>query len=296
MRSLYSTLLKYGTVQWDGSDKRVINSNDLVEKKLKSIEAELLKKSDAEGYETDFADGFSEGIQAEQVSALLDQDQHEIPESPEAEALRMQEEARQSLEDAEHVLEQARKEAEEIIQQAMAQAEEQKQQIFDEAESAGYREGAGKAAEERSRLEASFADKEKKLEQQYQNKIDELEPAFIQNLTGIYEHIFHVDLSSYREVLIYLIGKTLRKIDGGHDFLIHVSKEDYPFISMRKKELFAGIATAGNTAEIIEDSTLRKNDCLIETTNGIFDCGVDTQLAELGKKLELLSYKKEQED
>ena len=45
--------------------------------------------------------------------------------------------------------------------------------------------------------------------------------------------------------------------------------------------------------EVVEDATLGKNDCLIETENGIFDCGLGTQLAELRQKLKLLSYEKE---
>ena len=47
------------------------------------------------------------------------------------------------------------------------------------------------------------------------------------------------------------------------------------------------------TMEIIEDVSLHKNECLIETEGGIFDCGLGTQLSELTRKLKLLSYEKE---
>lgn len=33
--------------------------------------------------------------------------------------------------------------------------------------------------------------------------------------------------------------------------------------------------------DIIEDMTLAKNECMIETDNGIFDCGLGTELSEL---------------
>ena len=49
-------------------------------------------------------------------------------------------------------------------------------------------------------------------------------------------------------------------------------------------------AGSGVSLEIIADMTLSKNDCMIETEGGIFDCGLGTQLQELGKQLKLLSY------
>ena len=127
---------------------------------------------------------------------------------------------------------------------------------------------------------------------EYQQRMDELEPQFVETITGIYEHIFHVELHSYREILGYLISATMRKVEGSRSFIVHVSKEDFPFVSMQKKQIIAGAAIANCTVEMVEDSTLAKNECLIETEGGIFDCGLGTQLSELGQKLRLLSYEK----
>lgn len=103
-------------------------------------------------------------------------------------------------------------------------------------------------------------------------------------------HIFHVDLHSYREVLCYLISTTMRNTEDNKSFLIHVSKEDYPYVSMQKKQITAQAVSPNASVEIIEDMTLGKGECLIETEGGIFDCGLGTQLAELRQKLKLLSY------
>ena len=99
-----------------------------------------------------------------------------------------------------------------------------------------------------------------------------------------------MELQSYREILAHLISSTLRKIDGSHDFMVHVSKDDYPYVSMQKKQITAQAASPNASVEIIEDMTLGKGECLIETEGGIFDCGLGTQLAELRQKLKLLSY------
>ncbi len=64
---------------------------------------------------------------------------------------------------------------------------------------------------------------------------------------------------------------------------------------MQKKEIQAESVAGNATVEIIEDISLRKNECLIETEGGIFDCGLGTQLSELSRKLKLLSYEKDKD-
>ena len=130
----------------------------------------------------------------------------------------------------------------------------------------------------------------RQLEEEYQRKLDELEPKFIDTLTGIYEHIFKVSLKNSRELIVHLIANTMRNIEGSNDYLIHVSKDDYPFVSMEKKELVKGTGIADDAVDIIEDSTLGRNECMIETGNGVFDCSLGTQLEALNEELRLLAY------
>ena len=91
-------------------------------------------------------------------------------------------------------------------------------------------------------------------------------------------------------MLCYLISATMRKTEDNRSFLVHVSKEDYPYVSMQKKQIMAGATAPNSTVEIVEDMTLGKGECMIETESGIFDCGLGTQLSELRQKLKLLSY------
>lgn len=48
--------------------------------------------------------------------------------------------------------------------------------------------------------------------------------------------------------------------------------------------------------EVVEDITLHKNECMIETDGGVFDCGLGTQLDELTKRLKLLSFSKNENE
>ena len=61
---------------------------------------------------------------------------------------------------------------------------------------------------------------------------------------------------------------------------------------MQKKVLEAAATHPDSIVEVIEDISLSKNQCFIETDGGIFDCGLDTELTELSNKLKVLSYEK----
>ncbi|MCM1189513.1 MAG: FliH/SctL family protein [bacterium] len=266
-------LVKQFTVV-ESEEKRVIDTNGLVRQRMDEM---LERDGDAELIAQELQGGDREN------GAYLS---------------RAQEEARQIVakarEEAEAVLARAKEEAAQTVEAARIQADTEKSLIRDEAQKQGYSEGLKRAKAEEQRLSQEYREKEKQLEGFYQQQIDELEPRLVDTITDIYQHIFDVELHSYRDILTYLISSTLRKTDSGHDFMIHVSKEDYPYVNMTKKQLLAGAVSANCSAEVVEDLTLAKNECLIETENGIFDCGLGAQLSELKQKLTLLSWSGEE--
>ena len=71
---------------------------------------------------------------------------------------------------------------------------------------------------------------------------------------------------------------------------MHISSLDYPYVSMEKKLLEGALPSPSATLELVEDTTLGHNECMIETEGGIFDCSLGTQMAELKKRLKLLAY------
>ena len=271
----------YTVVQSD--EKRIIDTNALVQRRLNAL------------YEKQRGgDGFVSGLDAENVEVAAGGDGADGAESN---VIKAKEDAGRLVEEAQansqQILENARQEADRIREEARAEAEREKADILENARKQGYTEGNNRAQAEGEAARQEHLKKEKLLEDQYQQKLEELEPQMVDTITQVYEHIFHVDLQSNRDILTYLISNTLRKIDGERDFIIHVSKEDYPYVNMQKKQMLAGAVSANSNVEIIEDMTLAKNECMIETDSGIYDCGLGTQLEELRKKLMLLAWQKE---
>lgn len=192
-------------------------------------------------------------------------------------------------------LQAAKEEAERILAEAEEKAEEIRWAAHEEGKKAGYNDGYADGLAQMVEKEKALKQKEAQIETEYQKKIDELEPQFVAALTEIYEHIFKVDLKEHREIIVHLISDTIRKTEGSKDFIIHVSKEDYPYVSMQKKILQSAANVPNATIEIVEDLTLEQSACMIETGGGIFDCGLGTELKELTAKLKLLSYEKKEQ-
>ena len=274
-----SNLLKrgYGYVFQD-DDARIIDSNGLVADRLDKLAETMVKTAESD---EGFHEGFTEGLNAIQVEKLLSDE-----EQPEGEQT---EENSFSDEDYQEMLIKARNEAEVIIQEAKEQALSQKNGIFEEAKSQGYQEGIFQAEKDLEQQRIQLQNKAREQEQIFDNNMEQMEGQLVETLTDIYDHIFHVQFSSQKEVIFYLIQNSLSKIEGGRNFIVHVSKEDYGFVSMQKKELFTGLSGAENS-EIVEDLSLKQNECLIETNSGLFDCGLETQLAGLKRELRLLSH------
>ncbi len=277
-----NNLLKRGYTVLAQDDARVINVNELMAKRMEEWAAKVQQTENdgfVSGIVTDVIEPI-EGYEGEEGSNVI-----KAGAGPED----ILEEARR---EAEEILENARVKAAEIEQLAATQTQHEKDKVLAQAKQQGYIDGMEKLRAETERLENEYREKEKKLEAEYQALLDELEPQFVDTITGIYEHIFHVELGAYREILSHLIATTMRKAESNKVFLVHVSKEDYPYVSMQKKQIAAGATAPNSTVEIVEDITISQNECLIETEGGIFDCGLGTQLSELRQKLKLLSYEK----
>ncbi len=267
-------------------EKRVIDTNGVLRQRREM--AELQEKQPMK-------EGFVSGLAAEtiEVSSAGESESGNVIKANE-EAKRIESQAR---EQAESLLAQAREEAENIRREAVAAAEAEKEQIRETARKQGHNEGLTQAkAQAEAQVEAvkkEYQVKEKQLEAFYQQQLQELEPRLVDAITEIYQHFFHVELSSYRDILTYLITTAMRKADGSRSFTIRVSREDYPYVSMQKKQIITEGGAGSCAVEVTEDMSLEKNECLIETDGGIFDCGLGTQLAELKQKLALLSWSRE---
>lgn len=272
-------------------DTRIIDTNELIAQKLEAALGAYAR--DMQPVDEEGAEGFAAGLGAAHLEVLFeDQSEEMIAGQIPEEGFYEQPQDMPVYEgpDPQQLLQEAQEEIELMRARAVSEIEQQKQAAYDAAKAQGYEEGKLLAMAQIASKEQQLEETRRELLAEYDRMVDGLEPKFIETLTGIYEHIFHVDLYKYREIIVHLINTALRKAEGAENILIHVSKEDYPYVTMQKKAILSGVASSGSNIEIIEDVLLSRNQCMIETSSGIFDCSLDTELEELRGKLSLLSY------
>lgn len=286
---------KAGWVMMNPDETRVIDSNILMEAKLNTaMQASSVPMQnmmyDENGYGDGFGDGFSGGLNAETlaVDALFEPEGAGMVIKSAAEGEK--EALLEEIEAAKQELESLRAQADGMIISAKNEIGAMQMRAYEEAKNQGYQEGERLGREESDAAKAEYLRAKKELEESYRQKCDELEPEFINILTGIYEHIFKVELYAYQDLIVNLFENTLRKIDVSGNLLLHVSKADYENVLAGKERLKAEVGSA--SLEIVQDMTLSASQCFIETDYGIYDCSLDTQLSEVARKLKLLSYER----
>ena len=91
-----------------------------------------------------------------------------------------------------------------------------------------------------------------------------------------------------KDVILHLINNVMRNNELSKEFTIRVSENDYNYV-ISNKELIYGAASPDYNIEICKDSKLSKNQCVIETDAGVFDCSLDIQLENLIHEIKILS-------
>ncbi len=286
-----SNLYKAGFVSFDSSEKRIIDNNELANKRIEAYQEEKLKMQRAQMaeeqglYEEPVGeDDFIPGIDMQQLSQLTeDQSMLESVPDPQFDMQAIQAEAdlklQQAQEQADMILQQAYQEADNVRANAVDQGRQEGYQ-------AGYNEGMMAAQAQQEDIEQQRAE----LEKEYQQLVDELEPEMVDVLTQIYEHVLGIELREDKGIILHLLKSTLSRIEPGKDLIVHISSDDYDDVMDEKETLDACITSPNTTMEIIEDPLLKGNECMIESDSGVFDCSLGVELSELTRKLKLLSF------
>lgn len=282
-----SNILKQYRVAAEDKNVRVINSNSMI----KQIFADSVSRTadnyagmmsdsqaspgGAESITSDAQEGdFNEGINAAVVS--------EIDVSAEKERL----------------LEGAKLEADSIVKEAKAEAsrllDEAKQRaqiLYADNKSKGYEDGLAECQrvfdEKEISLRQELSDKESSLKSKYDAYSKELESDLIDAIIQVFNKVFKIQFDDKKDILFHLVENTMSNIEVGKEFRIHVAHSNYKFMMSHLAEIQERI---GNDIdiEVVNDANLDTSGCFIETSFGVFDCGIDMELNNLVKDIRSL--------
>lgn len=269
-----SNLFKYGNAVIKNDDKLVIDSNKLIEKILSDKNATANYASRAAKPDPD---GFVCGLDAATVEQLVDDE----PYSTEEESAR----AMQLLDDA-------REKASGIVKEADEQAEAIRKDAYDNGYAKGMEEAQNDAKTELeaklAQLEKEYHDKKAALQTEYDELKGQMEPELADTILDVVSKVTGVLAEDNKDVILHLINNVMRNNELSKEFTIRVSENDYNYV-ISNKELIYGAASPDYNIEICKDSKLSKNQCVIETDAGVFDCSLDIQLENLIHEIKILS-------
>ena len=275
-----SNLLKKGSIV--NNDERVIDYNELIRKKMQTIMESRNNEMDA--------DGFISGLHADIVEELISDD--DTADALTDDTSEGEHQAAASLEsinaEAEKIIEEARLQAEQII----ADANKNAAAAFEEAKQNGYYEGNAAAQEEadkkQAQIETEYNNRKKELEQEYNDLKEKVEPQLVEVITDVFRKVTGVVAEDNQQIILHLINDVMHNADGSRDYVIKVSPDDYKFLVNNQGKIYCAMSREVNI-DIVEDTGLERNQCMIETNTGIFNCSLDIELNNLIKNIKLLS-------
>ena len=192
----------------------------------------------------------------------------------------------------------ARQQAEAILQQARTEADQLRQQAQQAGYQAGYEAGYQEGRQHtQAQLEAQYQqhltqlrDEVQRFLLQLQTQFDEylrlLEPQMLALTIQIARKVIRDELHQHPEHVLTLIRETLRRVQGFGNIRIRVSPLDLELVRQKRPSLLTVIDSLEGL-EIVEDRRVEPGGCLIETTQGIYDARIQTQLDEIARELSL---------
>lgn len=277
-----------GSFFYNGETKaRLIDSNEAVSAKIVEIKKSM--KQNSMGTKAPDNDEFIVGIDAKDVQELISDEEVALNEN---EGSRISADIEYMLNNADmqakSIVDKARYDAAMIIAEAKKQAEELKAQAVSEAESIGYEEGKSKAILEVEQMKRQLMAKEQEMNNNYNQLLENIEPQLVGTILEVFSNITNVIAMDKKDIILSLVNSVMSGDDISNNYIIRVSSEDVKFLRDNKDKI-EKMSRKDIHIEIVEDMSLKKNQCLIDTDMGIFDASLDIQLENLINDIKILS-------
>lgn len=205
------------------------------------------------------------------------------------------------------IISDANKGAEKILVDAYSQAEKElesasrkSKEIYIDAKKEGYNKGFEKGNEEGYKIgyekgyeiayEEGKTASEKLIEEALDIKEDyiqlknqllrDTEEEIIELVIAIYEKVLYQKVEEDEELIISLVLNGIDKLEVSEKLTIIVSSDDYEIVN-NAKNLILAKASLIDELDIRINSDMKKGDCMIETSMGSVDVGINNQLDEV---------------
>lgn len=197
----------------------------------------------------------------------------------------------------EEMLRQANLTIDEMRQQASREAAMEAEQLKNKASeegktqghATGLRQGLDEAKQQMSLQIQQTCDQCNAIvaaaEQEARQILQEAEPKIIDLVMAISRKIIVDEVETRPAVVLELVRGALTRVRDQNQIIIHVSPDDYEFI-LQSRRILQTVVGAEQTLTVTADAVLSKGGCLIETSFGTVEAGIDTQLESIRRVLQ----------
>ncbi len=190
----------------------------------------------------------------------------------------------QAQDEASKIISDAEEEASRIVAEAKARMEEEIKTSYDDGfkkgQEAGFREGNLEAQRLTDRLHTII----ERMMDKRQEILAETEQQIVDLVLLMTRKIVKVISENQKNIVVSNVVQALRKVKGRGDVIIRVNLADVAMTTQHIKDF---LSTAENVKNItvVEDSTVDRGGCIIETDFGAIDARIASQLNEIEQKI-----------
>jgi len=192
---------------------------------------------------------------------------------------------RQEAEDeAKSIVEEARKKAQELEAEIQGKIEKEEKEAFTKGHAAGREEGFQEGRGELERLVDTLQKIISAAIDKRNEIIQESETQVINLVLLIAKKVIKVISENQRNVVINNVVQALRKLKSRGDVVIRVNLADVELTSEHINDFMKMVENV-KSVTVLEDSSVDRGGCIIETDFGQIDARISSQLHEIEEKI-----------
>lgn len=190
----------------------------------------------------------------------------------------------QAQAEAEEIIAKAKAEAEEIV----AKAHEEEQQIIDKATKEGFEKGREDGYKEGNEEALRLIDRMHKMIEAIQSRrqeiLDNTEQQIVELVILMTRKVVKILADNQKSVIMSNVVQSLKKVKGRGDVVLRVNTQDLKLTSEHTKDFIHEVENIKNIS-VVEDSSVERGGCIVETDFGAIDARISSQLGELESKI-----------
>ncbi len=186
--------------------------------------------------------------------------------------------------EAASIVAEAEEKARKIISDAQVEANSVLQKAQDDGFKTGRESGYSEGYSEAERLVGRLHSMVEAVSAKRQEILDSTEQQIVELVLLMTRKVVKIMSENQKSVILANVVQALKKVRGRGDVILHVNLADVKLTTEHIKDFIREVESV-KSITVVEDSSVEKGGCIVETDFGAIDARISSQLAELESKI-----------